>query len=146
MYNYCCRLHVDKNEKKCLYLPKFILNKVLSKRKPPIFRLAFLTFGWNFRPYIFIFPILAFICDNLYVTSRSKEMRKQMISHKQEKEKFECINDIHPCIRIVSFISLYIYKMSTNSGQLSRLPEKNRISWSVERKGDQIETIKNWNT
>ena len=38
------------------------------------------------------------ICDNSFVTSRPKEMRKKMISHEQEKEKLECINDIRLCI------------------------------------------------
>ena len=128
-------------------LPSQVYSKQSAKQKEATYiSSSFFNLWLEFPPLHIHFPHLSIHLWQFFVTSRSKEMRKQMISHKQEKEKFECINDIHPCIRIVSFISLYIYKMSTNSGQLSRLPEKNRISWSVERKGDQIETIKNWNT
>ena len=95
-------------------LPSQVYSKQSAKQKEATYiSSSFLNLRLKFPPLHIHFPILASICDNLYVTSRSKEMRKQMISHKQEKEKFECINDIHPCIRIVSFISLYIYKMST---------------------------------
>ena len=41
---------------------------------------------------------------------RSKKQRSQ----KQEREKLECISDVRRYIRIVLFISLYIYKMSLN--------------------------------
>ena len=57
-------------------------NKLLSKRKPPIFILASITFGWNFRPKTFIFPMVASLmvkCTKsiifvvVYVTSRANE-------------------------------------------------------------------------
>ena len=57
------------------YLFKPVLNKVLSQRKPAKFLLASITFGWNFRPYAFIFPILAsivFVIIHLLLRVRKK--------------------------------------------------------------------------
>ena len=55
----------------------------------------------------------------IYVTPRPKEMRNEMKSHKWEKEKLDCIDDIRRYIRIVSFVSSFIFKMSTKCGKPS---------------------------
>ena len=48
----------------------------------------------------------------MLLRARPKEMRNEMKSHKWEKEKLDCIDDIRRYIRIVSFVSSFIFKMS----------------------------------
>ena len=61
------------------------------------------------------------ICG-VYVTSRPKEMRNEMKSHKWEKEKLDCIDDIRRYIRIVSFVSSFILKCQQNVENLLHDP------------------------
>ena len=55
----------------------------------------------------------------MLLRARPKEMRNELKSHKWEKEKLDCIDDVRRYIRIVSFVSSFIFKMSTKCGKPS---------------------------
>ena len=48
----------------------------------------------------------------MLLRARPKEMRNERKSHKWEKEKLDCIDDVRRYIQIVSFVSSFIFKMS----------------------------------
>ena len=58
----------------------------------------------------------------MLLRARPKEMRNEMKSHKWEKEKLDCIDDIRRYIRIVSFVSSFILKCQQNVENLLHDP------------------------